>query len=596
MDIRYNDIQFAIVSTREFSFNREMSPDGITYLYTRVHIDVEGILNPQAMSYPSTGIYPPDSVIAIRHTLEQPRGQLIISSKTGTIPVMLLTRPETGEVCDCNNGPIPGSCMIRPEFGGRTWYIRWSCDTWIRECPAELFALISNRWSQSDRVDDQYRSVRTTTGIAVFRTDLMSADNSSLVADDFRADVVPPVPRGFRRTSVNVHVVPSRNALQWACTDEETFYDLGDTQASLSFITKAQVHMQMSTLTVQGQGQDNGIPCGQALVNLRVHLWGDKRASEWTMLQRAFGLAAGVLPLGDINQGYIANMVLGKDLADRQIDLNIAFKLNPPAGAPMAGLPANILRVDNVFGDFAGLNPSPPAGKGSRGTSNIKVLAAALEAACGGDADTESAFGDDAITAQYDTNSPAFIITVGDEIPTQQTRYKPNPDGNPGPYNHYEIKSRYERYQHRMQAPSTGPPPSGADPGHSDPVTGGWVYPPWPSTTFQLAAPTAQLIVEWSAERIGHRPQAPHPNNADPNLILLHDSIVPFAPPVMPDGQNGVFRIEGTYIYALKKAYDLTKALSVGVLPWVAAAFFDTSYEPEDFQHNIIDTTSGNYP
>ena len=83
------------------------------------------------------------------------------------------------------------------------------------------------RYSREDQIDEQFKSTIVSSGIAVFRTDILESLDE--VADDFRYAVLPPVPYGFIRKRISVIAVPNLNALRWSCTDQEMMFDLGDT-------------------------------------------------------------------------------------------------------------------------------------------------------------------------------------------------------------------------------------------------------------------------------------------------------------------------------------------------------------------------------
>ena len=82
-------------------------------------------------------------------------------------------------------------------------------------------------------------------------------------------------------------------------------------------------------------------------------------------------------------------------------------------------------------------------------------------------------------------------------------------------------------------------------------------------------------------------------NNNDPNLVLLDHEIGTVSPQVMPDGNTLVWRVEGTYLFGMKRAFDVEDSLPVMVSPWVAAAFTDLNVG--SYAHGIIDDPNGTY-
>jgi hypothetical protein len=586
MEVSYNGITFSMVKTNDMSFTPVWSEDGTTYLYTRVFIDVEGILNPEAMAYtrpggdetPTPGALPPRTIVSVRHALEQPRAQLLITNvgDTNDPLITVVESPASGFSVDCNNGPKPGLVRVSNFHGARTWYIHWTCETWIHECPDEDSIdgpILSNRYSQEDQIDEQWLSTRVTTGVTVFRTDILY--DAGQTADDFRSLVIPPTPRGFQRKRINVTIVPNLNALHWSVTDQEMMYDKGDTQATNTFITEVQGTYGISSLAT-----DQGIPGGQSLGHLFIRIKGDKRASNWIMTQRAFALAAGKVPLGSVTEGHLLQISVNQSLVDRDISLNVVYKYTPQANAIMGSLSLDSLRVDSIFPNFGGVNPEPPWGKGTQGTSALKVLGAALEAACTGGAAPEGNFpGPVGGIGFQDGPLPVTSISTSDTLPSYQTSY--STEGQTNPYNVYDMTTRYYRNSGIIQAPIAGPASSSG--GSSSTPT---------SAFFRVSQPTSTVTVKWSAERVGATPQIPAPDNNNTNYVLLDHSITPIAPQVLPDGNTYVFRVEGEYFYGCKVPMRLNENLAMGAVPWIATDFIDINITSDDYYHNIIDSTS----
>lgn len=581
MDISYNGIAFGLVKTNELSFTPVWSDDGTTYLYTRVYLDVEGIINPETMAYTSAGgtpvltpgVIPPSTVVAVRHALTQPRAPLVISSPTG-VPgfpsVTVIRSPAPGHSVDLNNGPRPGVCSVTNLQGARTWYVHWTCETWIHECPGEdsvTTPILSNRYTQEDAIDEQWLSTRTTSGVTKFRTDIL--EDTGRTADDFRAFVIPPTPLGFQRKRISVTAVSSRNELHWSVTDAERMYDLGDTASTGSYITDIQGTFGISSLVTAGVG----IPSGQTLSHLNIRVVGDKRASNWVLTQRAFALAAAKIPLASATAGYIQQISINQSLVDRDVTLNIVYMNIAANNGPLWGMAVDSLKVDSIFPDQGGVNPSPPWGKGTQGTSRLKLLVSALEAACAGAAPPEpNEMGAVDGPGAQDGPQPVIQINGFDVLPREPTKYAP-PSSRP--YNEYHMETEYRRAAGVLMCPVAAPLGSEA------PLT----------AFFRTSRPMTTVRVAWRTERIGATPQVPAPESNNENFVLLDHRITPVAPQVLPDGNTYVYRVEGEYLYGAKVAMGTTEALPLGAVPWISTQFEDLAIQPTDYYHGISDSS-----
>jgi hypothetical protein len=593
MDINYNGIQFSIVKTNQMQWDRVFSEDGTTYLYTLVSIDVEGVLNPEAMSFfqqngvptPIEGNLPMESIIAIRHFLEQPRAQLVVTSSTGDQfdPTQEVIRsPLDGFDVDLNNGPRPGPCRVFNISGAKTWFIHWSCQTWVHECPNEsdLFdtPILSNRYSRTDQMDEQWKSSIVTEGLAVFRTDILETFNQT--ADSFRVLILPPVPFGYQRRKISVTAVPSRNALRWTTVDQEKMYDLGATDQTGSFITEIQGSYAASSIT-----SPEGIPGGHSLGTLHLRAIGDKRASNWIMTQRLVQLAAGKIPLGQQGfRGWLQHISFQQSLTDRDVSLTIVFRFAPDQQAMVGQVSLPPLRVDSIFQDLQGQNPMPPFGGGTRGTSNLMLLVAALEDACSGPAFPQCNQNDDNDNSAVQCGGQVVVsVQASDQLPIYQTPYSQS--SQQGSYNVYDTKIRYYRPAGIMMgaiaSPSSTYTPGGGSTGSPS------------SDFFRVSNAQTTVEVTFHGERVNLPVQIPDPNVTNPNYVLLDHEITPSSPTVVADASTPVFACEGRYLFGAVQAMKLNEELAMGVMPWLNFNFGNVYIPKSSYITGIIDNGNG---
>ena len=231
----YNGVVMQMAKTHQIAFDAQYSSDGMDYLYTRGRISIGFQINPQATAYiissnavvSTPGTLPATTVAAIRHSLMQPRQQLLI---TDYLAQTMLQCPADGFIVDAKDGPKPISCSLEEIAGSRTFVGRWTCEFNIIECLASGNppVIISNRWSDSHAINDSQLTTRTISGRTVFRRDWLEA--LGLTPDDLRDSFpLPVVAPGMQRVSLDIITASSGNEAMWRITDKERMYDLGNT-------------------------------------------------------------------------------------------------------------------------------------------------------------------------------------------------------------------------------------------------------------------------------------------------------------------------------------------------------------------------------
>lgn len=276
MRIIYQGIDLMVLKTHDFLWEAVYDDTGTDYLYTRVTMLVEALVNGQVeivsgeasngpfMSYqfsasPTAPVAPtvpratvtnvpapfppvgtgidfgprtgplrnvvfranpaPLTHTVVRHRLSTPQGKLFVfdgpggvefnnppagstNPPVGTETYLLLTSPLAGRLCDCRNGPTPKVFNVTEAFGEQTYTVVWSCVTYVNEAVENASnpngAILSNRFHQTHRVDENGYTIIGTEGVAIFRTDLVySLPNAP---DSGRATLFMPIPQGFERT------------------------------------------------------------------------------------------------------------------------------------------------------------------------------------------------------------------------------------------------------------------------------------------------------------------------------------------------------------------------------------------------------------
>lgn len=153
---------------------------------------------------------------AIRFRLQAPRGKLYVFWGKGmeagsppageltppTLARLFLESPSPGFLVDCKNGPIPRLFSVVEAFGdANTLMADWGVETYVNEASLNSVvhpgAMVSNRFSQTHSIDASGYTTMTTEGDAVFRTDLLYAND--VAPDSLRSIAFMPIPQGFTR-------------------------------------------------------------------------------------------------------------------------------------------------------------------------------------------------------------------------------------------------------------------------------------------------------------------------------------------------------------------------------------------------------------
>lgn len=600
-DLSYNGVTLELVRLNSCTIEPALTEDKTDYLFSRCVLDVTAVLNPAATAYvtgpiASPGTLPPATLVAIRHALEQPRSQLLWTSANPAnpdFPYIMLQSPAPGFTTDLNNGPKPLHVSMTNLTGSRTAMIRFVVETSIRECPygEPANAVLAHRFSQDHDVNDQHLTTITTQGTAYFRTDLLQLLGQS--PDKFRAALfgLIPVPAGFFRERIHVQVASAQNALRYTIADRERMYEIGDTQASGSNITK--VDMRYGLVTVRPNGDKGPTTGGMSLGHVNVQVWGNKRASNWIMTQRAFALALNkIAGFGQVNKegkptGFVQQISIFQVPTDRNVGVSIQYVFAAAGDSPFGPMVVDSLRIDNPIGDFGGINPSPPWGKGTRGTFNEPMLFEALKTAClnpypPGLSGSDSTYGGSDI--DYSA-TPVETVAPVDLIPSTSNAYSPKATQNA---TSGSQEMRYRRRPQLFQLPVARPPSSssGSQTSSSDST---------PKTTFvQTAAPTSTLVVNFDVECVGAMPSVPDPRLNDPNLVLLDQDLVISSPVVNVDGATPTYAVIGQYVYGHKDPLALDSNLATGILGWTSLDWAQQALvAAQDYVHGLIDDPNG---
>lgn len=169
---------------------------------------------------------------SIRQRLMMPRGPLVIlSGGWGPDPAtlqqpyqVLLATPLPGMRTDCKNGPSPRLLSIVQALGdANTLVVEFAVEAFVNEAAQDGVrnpgALLSNRYSQNQIVQEDGSTVIQTRGQAIFRTDALYALMES--PDSRRSILVLPIPIGFIRGNIQVQGMADVTGVEYAFEDRQ---------------------------------------------------------------------------------------------------------------------------------------------------------------------------------------------------------------------------------------------------------------------------------------------------------------------------------------------------------------------------------------
>lgn len=598
----YNDIGLALTHTNSVVVTNVSSEDGVDYLYSKVTIDVNCVLNPEETSYQfippeeTPGELPADTYTIIWQALMTKRKPLIFQN----FGSFIWSSPEALAPTDLNNGPDPERCTILRIDGGTTIHLNYVITFYTSICDAqdgqvEPVAILSHRFGQSMMVDVDFYTTINTVGRVYFRTDILYSNGQ--MADQFRSNVVPFCPPGFRRAQMQWEVDSKNNILAYQIVDIELAYNLGNTgeQGSGTYITRAEGVYSQSTI---GDSKNDGIPAGMQSGVMTLKLYGSKRAANWVLTQLAFAAITSRLPIGQPALGFVRHISIQQNATRREVTVVVAMQLNVRQNGPIGGFNTTPLAVADNFiwgGDFNGTNPLPPNDNGTRGTASLVMLQSAITEFCSGPQDPpcyQSSDQGEGGGGNPDDGGggggggycgPPAVISI---IPTNLLPVTPNKystSTTEDPYTRATINSRYQNDQGVKQAPRAYTPDTyvagggGSGGGGGSTSPGDQSYNASSASYVNLYAAVTRRIVEWSAERVGGPPVIPAYQSSDPNQVLLDKEFSPLDPQVLPDGNSIVYTISGTYIFGYKNNLDTVGSIPWDTNQWVSFGRYDIS-------------------
>lgn len=443
--LSYNSVELAIIYEKEIGRKHIYTPDQTTYLWTEWVFDVRATVNPQVISYietgaPAKGNLPATTDKVIRSLLNQPRKKLIFVQNGVTV----LEAPKGNDPTDVHLGPFVENFNLTRDIGGKTWIVEMRIVARVRECPGVPGrgagpVLLSNRWTKVMDTDQDYIASIHTFGECVFDSSTLQLFNRA--PDDYRIDLLQPIPPNTKRDNINVTAMPDGCTLRYAFTDQERHFNTRPATRIEAYQTEffAQGSLLSSIIgAVPGfAGDAANLEAGSAVrragnvikqvipqfySHLLVRCWGHRDINKNTLLRQALCMAFERVTslrntefsvMRDLNGKWIEVQLTTRTGPERVFDLLPGLSIQATAAiqrifpdfpplAVQAVFPNGVLEsIFNISSDeeSPGLfhleaggkwysqgsfmeNVPPPYSGGTRGTLLQKIVAQSLHSPC----------------------------------------------------------------------------------------------------------------------------------------------------------------------------------------------------------------------
>jgi hypothetical protein len=610
----YNNVQIHHCLTKRFEQETVYDDSGTDYLYTRFRVQVVGYVhaNLQASVTANVGVrtdvasvdtsgayaamtkHPGDYVDGaaqnfnvVRTKLATPRqafqmkvdvdeqgsgGTVLLSAEAVAAAKKkeIFVAGDTVAAKDVDNGPKPKLMAISHLVADNIFRVEWEVEVCKVECSVDGAAstanktgILSNRWSMTDEIDNNFYTTRTIQG----RLRVVTAH---INPHSFRGWVVPPLNNYFRRERMSFTATADGLNLDYTIVDREVAYAAPPPATKWRFeitenmmlgrIAQTVIDLRMSCPRTTDKTVLYKV-AAQIIENKGFKMQLGNAKDKATVIVRE---ASFTDIYGDEENSIAAHAVLehagdGKLIQADQIFRAAASKLGRPlSGAEIAGYkfeesidPKTLNKRDEQAGT----------------TGIVGAFSAYLMTGCGSEFSYNSTGNQLAPTKE---TGP-----VGQKVAMTATILPPNvqlPDTSftaghlDFPYTRYVFQNAYRVKSNSIQLAIAGPAPSSSGSSGSSTVA--------TSVIAQLAPKTAKRTVRIMAERVGKQPEIPSEKvflgattllNAIPQDLI----VIPRAAEMTADGKY-LFRSDMEIEYAQERPNNLeSEPVVVGVSPWI---------------------------
>lgn len=534
----YNGITLDHVLTRSLVHEPIFDDSGADYLYTRIALTVQGLITPSLNDDAAN----PVTLNSIRDAFSEPRKALLYKlDETEVINTAGVDAGASSSGSDFEWDAAVGPKIINFNVieiqGCGAILVEVTAETHLRLCSSSNPpTILSNRWSMTHDIDTDFRSTRTVRGVLVISSNLNGVFQE---ADAFRTSIVPRVPKGFRRESINIEQSSEGAKLNYTIVDKEIDIGIPDPLTRWEG-TYAENIENWGTKTIG---------------EISVKVFGQQTATGDVLLNKALEIAYSRFKSGiDVVQSGSFSETLHK----REVEVRLRFikGMKSKSTADLAFTTSRVgAKLDGIPEDLVSTDI------GDRGAYVAQLWANHLKTACSKPNDLTQArssissfpSGVDSIGVNIIiTNSPA--TDAGGEADTTAEHQE-------NPYIDYQLASKYETIESKFHMSRAGGDT------HTEMV--------------QIARPRTRLRVRFKGQRVGKLPVAPEPKDVLTAIAggidakLLDRDIVVSPGELMADGTTKFYTIQGEYVYGLDKGIPNTGSIKTLELPSISGGTLD---------------------
>lgn len=440
---------------------------------------------------------------------------------------------------DANNGPKPISVEVTKFLGstsaGGLMQVTFEIELCVVDCSQDnnQTGVLSNRWSASDAIDNNFYTTRTITG-------RLRVKHMGVNPQLFRNLVIPHLQRGFKRESITCTTSVDGLTMEYTVIDVEKF------AASPSPATEWSGTYTLSTSDgINNHGE------------VAIMMSGPRNADKVHMLEACALIIQSKLFVGR-DHVYIETAQIVDHLHENVIEIRVQTLDNPGTNQPLIKYALGTVRLGKPLtsADIPGYDQTKwPVPKRYGTTTLTNAFVCYLQSPCDDQHVLSTGIGGGAggdVPPLDDTNVYTYegVLATDSEV---EGNYSASQAANV--YTHYSIDSDYITDPGALQLP----------------IAASSVATIETAKFISLHSATTRKIVRISAERLGDWPQIPPANTfaiGTLRAIPLKISHRGRAPRLSADRKTQIFSIDLVYEYAFNRAPLPGEALSMGSLPW----------------------------
>ena len=394
--VSYNGINLPYPLHSEFRMESLYDESGTDRTYLKIAATVQCLISIDMRETIGISISDGINVVgmmkAMRNKLNQQRRTLAI--EVGGRDLVPVPQAGAAGTVDAKNGPQVKSCIIN-QFTDQSFLVTFSVEAhywenYSNDRAAELGVnragnvVISNRWTDSQSIDQCRFSTRTREGKVTIRSDNISGDRVDEVRNDFAVFGLTP---GFVRKSANYRVHPDGLSMTYTLVDEEQYlmptapaYEASGTYSE-STTNNGAVRWGECTVRLKGTKTTPKIDLlSTALVVMMRKL---AQANSYIKTFREGVdpkfVEAGLREPPRTYRFYrpftlLSSSMIRTALYENSVEVTARFMMSPNAKRRIFGVPT--IDLNPLVMPPAGDSPEPPQ-FGSRGTAGLVLRAAA---------------------------------------------------------------------------------------------------------------------------------------------------------------------------------------------------------------------------